>query len=71
MFLGASSALYRGATQALDYDPFFVNAAYTLMVAMSLQTVIMGAYLLIRERDSLLGVLVHWRLASLARRSLR
>ena len=66
MFLGASSALYRGATQALDYDPFFVNAAYTLVVALSIQTVIMGAYLLIRERNSLLGVLVHWRWASLA-----
>ena len=66
MFLGASSALYRGATQALNYDPFFVNAAYTLVIALSIQTVIMGAYLLVRERQSLLGVLIHWRWASLA-----
>jgi drug/metabolite transporter (DMT)-like permease len=65
-FLGASSALYRGATLALDYKPFYVNAAYTLVITLAIQTVLMGTYMLIRERDGLLNTLRHWRWAGLA-----
>ena len=64
--LGASSALYRGATQALGYEPFYANAAYTLVVSLAIQTVIMGVYMLWRERDGLISVFVNWRWASLA-----
>ena len=65
-FLGASSALYRGATQALGYEPFYVNAAYTLVVALTIQTLLMGAYMLAREPAGLLRTLKHWRWAGLA-----
>ena len=65
-FLGTSSALYRGATQALQYDPFFANAAFTLVVALCFQTVLMGAYMLLREPSGLVDVIRHWRWAGLA-----
>ncbi len=66
VFLGSSSALYRGATQALDYQPFYVNAAYTLVVALTIQTIAMGIYMLLRQRTNLWAVFRHWRWASLA-----
>lgn len=65
-FLGASSALYRGATLALEYEPFYANAAFTLVIALAIQTLIMGCYILIREPVSLLNVVQQWRWAGLA-----
>ncbi|MXZ80827.1 MAG: EamA family transporter [Gammaproteobacteria bacterium] len=64
--LGASSALYRGATQALEYEPFYANAAYTLAVSLVMQTLIMGAWILMMERGCIMAVLRQWRWGGLA-----
>jgi len=60
-FLGASVVLFRGGALALGGDGFVMQAAYTLAVSVIMQTVMMGAYLAIRERDQLKAVVVHWR----------
>jgi len=61
-FLGASVVFFRGAGLALDYDGnFAMRAAYALACALIVQTVGMGLFLAVRERHSLIAVLVHWR----------
>ena len=42
-------------------DGFIMQAAFTLAVSVVMQTVLMGAYLAVRERDQLRAVIVHWR----------
>ncbi len=64
--LGTSSALFRGATQALDYEPFYANAAYTLAISLIMQTLIMGIGILIVDRANLVSVFRHWRWGGLA-----
>ncbi len=64
--LGTSSALFRGATQALDYEPFYANAAYTLVISLIMQTLIMGFGMLILDRGNLISVFRHWRWGGLA-----
>ena len=60
-FLGASVVFYRGAALALGHDGVVMAAAYTLAVAVVIQTVIMGAYLAVKEPATLRAVFVHWR----------
>ena len=60
-FLGASVVFYRGATLSLGYDGTVMAAAYTLAVSVVIQAVVMGIYIAIRERRTLIDVLVHWR----------
>ena len=60
-FLGASVVFYRGATLSLDYDGPVMAAAYTLAVSVVIQTVLMGLYLAVRERHTLIDVLINWR----------
>ncbi len=60
-FLGASVVLYRGGTLSLGGDGFIMQAAFTLAVSVVMQTVMMGAYLAVKERDQLKAVIVHWR----------
>ncbi len=60
-FLGASVVLFRGGALALGGDGFIMQAGFTLAVSVVMQTVMMGAYLAIRERDQLKAVIVHWR----------
>ncbi|MBC8337946.1 MAG: DMT family transporter [Alphaproteobacteria bacterium] len=60
-FLGASVVLFRGGALALGGDGFIMQAAFTLAVSVVLQTVMMGGYLAVRERDQLKAVIVHWR----------
>ncbi len=60
-FLGASVVFFRGGALALGGDGFIMQAAFTLAVSVVMQTVMMGAYLAVRERDQLKAVLVHWR----------
>jgi drug/metabolite transporter (DMT)-like permease len=64
MLLGASSVFYRGAVLALDHPDFVIAAAYTLAVALALQTVMMGAWFLAFDRAELARVLRHWRQAA-------
>ncbi len=60
-FLGASVVLFRGGALALGGEGFIMQAGFTLAVAVVMQTVMMGAYLAVRERDQLKAVIVHWR----------
>ncbi len=60
LFLGASVVFFRGAALALDYGGFVMAAAYTLAIAVVIQTVIMGLYLVWREPGEMTRVIVHW-----------
>ena len=59
--LGASVVLFRGGALSLGGEGFIMQAAFTLAVSVVMQTVMMGAYLAVRERDQLRAVIVHWR----------
>jgi len=60
-FLGASVVFFRGAALALNHDAFLMAAAFTLAVALTIQTTILGLYLAWKERGTLRDVIVHWR----------
>ena len=60
-FLGASVVFFRGAALSLGYDGVVMAAAFSLTVAVVLQTVLMGLYLAIREPRTLVAVVVEWR----------
>ena len=62
-FLGASVVFYRGAALALGDQPIVPRAAFALAISLAMQTVIMGAYLLLREPGQMTAVLRHWRAA--------
>ncbi len=52
---------YRGAALALGDTPFLLAAAYTLVAAQLLQTVLLGGWLLTRDAAIVAGVLRAWR----------
>lgn len=56
-----SAVGYRGAALALEGSPFLMAAAYSLVVAQALQTVLLGGGLLWRRREVVIGVLRAWR----------
>lgn len=62
---GAGFALsavgFRGAALSLGDTPFPMAAASTLVVAQLIQTVVLGGWLLIRQRDVVLRVFRAWR----------
>lgn len=62
---GAAFALsavgYRGAALALDGAPFLVAAAFTLLAAQSIQTVLLGGWLAARDRAVIGRVFAAWR----------
>jgi drug/metabolite transporter (DMT)-like permease len=60
-FLGSSVVLFRGGALSLGGEGFIMQAAFTLAVSVVFQTVMMGAYLAVRERGQLKAVIVHWR----------
>ncbi len=59
--LGASVVFYRGAALALGDGAVVMRAAFALAVSLVMQTVIMGAYLLLREPGQISAILRHWR----------
>ncbi len=61
LFLGASVVFFRGAALALEHDSVLMAAAFTLAVALVIQTVIMGVYLVLREPGQMRAVLVNWK----------
>jgi drug/metabolite transporter (DMT)-like permease len=56
---------YRGATTALD-SPAWVAGIYALVWAQSIQTILLGAYLAMRDRAGLMQVVVQWRVSTVA-----
>ncbi len=64
-FLGASVVFFRGASLSLGYEHgAWMPAAFSLTVAVVLQTVGMGLYLAVTEPKTLRDVIVHWRWSS-------
>lgn len=62
-FLGASVVFYRGAALSLGGEGFLMQAAFSLTVAVLMQTVIMGVYLIAKEPGQMTQVLQSWRTA--------
>ncbi len=60
-FLGASVVFFRAAALALEHDSVAMAAAYSLAIAVVIQTVAMGLYIAVKERRTLVDVFVHWR----------
>jgi drug/metabolite transporter (DMT)-like permease len=52
---------FRAATQVAGTPSFALNAAFTLVVAQALQTLILGGWLYIRARDVMVRTLRAWR----------
>ncbi len=63
VFLGASVVFFRGASLALEHPDVAMAAAFTLAVSLLIQTLLMGAYLRLREPGEFTRVLVNWRWA--------
>ena len=59
-----AAVCFRGASLSLEFGEFFERAALTVLIAVSLQSVIMGAYLLVREPGELARVFQNWRISS-------
>lgn len=62
---GIAAVAFRAAALALGGSGFVMPAAYTLLWANLLQTVLMAAYLYARERDQLGKFVAAWRLSAL------
>jgi drug/metabolite transporter (DMT)-like permease len=58
---GISAVLYRGAALSLPTGDFLVRASITLVTATTIQTVGMGVYLFLRNRNSLRLVGQVWK----------
>jgi len=56
-----SAVGYRGAALALGDTPFMMSAAFALIVAQSLQTVLLGGWLLARDSSVVMRVFAAWR----------
>ena len=61
-----ASVGYRGAMLTLADAPPWLAGAYGLVWAQSIQTALLGAYLLARDRGGLVKVMVDWRVSSMA-----
>ncbi|MCP4071726.1 MAG: EamA family transporter [Hyphomicrobiales bacterium] len=61
--LGASVVFFRGAALALNGPDFIMAAAFTLFVALTMQTLMMGTWFIIFDRPELFRVVREWRRA--------
>jgi drug/metabolite transporter (DMT)-like permease len=60
-FFAFSAVGYRGAALALGDTPFLMAAAFTLVGAQTLQTLVLGGWLLMRDAPVVARVLAAWR----------
>jgi len=60
-----SSVLYRAASQALENGGPFVHGAAVLLVATSLQTLLLLCWLAVRDLPQLRAIFANWRLGTL------
>lgn len=59
-----AAVCFRGASLSLEFGEFFERAALTVLVAVTLQSIILGIYLLVREPGELARVFQNWRVSS-------
>ncbi len=64
VFVGASVVFFRAASLSLELDNVALSAAYTLTVALIIQCIVMGLWLIVIEPDQLKSLLAQWRWAS-------
>ncbi len=64
-WLGLSVVFFRAASLSLELDSFLPAAAFTLLVVLALQSLIMGVLIAWREPGQLRAVARHWRPAAL------
>jgi drug/metabolite transporter (DMT)-like permease len=64
-FLGLSVVFFRAAALSLEHADFVMAASYTLAISVVLQTIMMGAYILWKERSTLREVMVCWKPATM------
>lgn len=62
---GVSALTIREASLSLDGGDAFIRAGFTLACITVMQTVLMGIYLALREREQLVKVIVTWRVSAL------
>lgn len=62
--LGASVVFFRGAALALNGPEFIVAAAFTLLIALTMQTLMMGAWFILKDREEFVRVVREWRYAA-------
>ena len=68
MGIGAGAALalanifYFKATILLNSDLLVINASFTAAISISLQTIILGSYLVFKEPDQLMLCLANWKI---------
>jgi drug/metabolite transporter (DMT)-like permease len=65
-FFALSAVSYRGGILALNDTPFLLAASTTLVTALSLQSAILLAYMVLFNRTALIGSLKVWRASLLA-----
>ena len=63
-FLGASSVLFRGAALSLNHDSLLTSAAFTLVLATLLQTILVTIWLVTFEKGQISSVVANWRVAA-------
>ena len=61
IFLGASVVFFRGAALALNHTDTLITAAFTLTIALVMQTVFMGIWIWQFESGQWRQLLVEWR----------
>jgi drug/metabolite transporter (DMT)-like permease len=64
-FFGVAAVSYRGASLSLGGDGFLVQAAFTLAVVLVFQTVVMAAFMALRDPGEITRVIKAWRVAGL------
>ncbi len=64
-FFGVAAVSYRGASLSLGGDGFMVQAAFTLAVVLVFQTVVMAAFMALRDPGEITRVIKAWRVAGL------
>ena len=65
-FFGLSAISYRGASLSLGERGFLIRAAFTLACVTLFQTLVMAAYMRLREPGQITAVLRAWRIAAWA-----
>jgi drug/metabolite transporter (DMT)-like permease len=61
---GIAAVAYRGASLSLGGEGFAIQSAFTLFFVLLFQTIVMGFYMLVRERDELRACLRTWRVSA-------